>query len=140
MLSKFFHAQYTFPVKGDWSEQVKLDLKDFEIQENFEWIKSKSKDSFCRLVKKQGKEFALNKFNEKKRAHSKLDNLFYPELKLQVCLKGKDITVNQAKILLKFRTRMAKYSNNYGGTNDAKQCELCQTHSDRQEPPMTSEI
>ena len=55
MLSKFFHAQYTFPVRGDWSEQVKEDLKDLDIQENFEWIKSKSKDSFCRLVKKKGR-------------------------------------------------------------------------------------
>ena len=133
MLSKFFHAQYAFPVRGDWSEQVKEDLKDLDIQENFEWIKSKSKDSFCRLVKKKGREFALNQFNEKKISHTKLDNLCYPELKLQSYLERQDITVKQAKILLKFRTRMAKYSNNYGCTNDAKQCELCQTHSDRQE-------
>ena len=134
MLSKFFNAQYRFPVKDDWSEQVKQDLQDFRIPENFEKIQSKSKDSFSRLVKKRGKEFAFKEFIQKKTAHSKLDNLYYHELNIQSYLRCQDITVTQAKILLKFRTRMARYGTNFRGTsNEADLCELCQTHRDAQE-------
>ena len=75
MLSKFFHAQFRFPAKDDWSEQVRLDLKDLNIPENLEWIRSKSKDSFRRLVKKRAKDYALNGFKILKSGHSKLENL-----------------------------------------------------------------
>ena len=55
MLAKFFQAQFKFPVKGDWTEQLRIDLEDFGIQENLDWIKSKSVHSFKRLVKKKAK-------------------------------------------------------------------------------------
>ena len=97
-------------------------------------IQLKSKDSFSRLVKKQGKEFAFKEFIQKKTANSKLDNLYYHELKIQSYLRCQDITVTRAKILLKFRTRMARYGTNFRGTsNEADLCELCQTHRDAQE-------
>ena len=134
MLRKFFDAQYSFPIKDDWSEQVKQDLIDLRIPENFKMIQSKSKDSFGRLVKKRGKEFAFQEFIQKKAAHTKLDNLYYRELSLQSYLRCQNITVTQAKILLKFRTRMARYGNNYRGTSsDTDLCELCQTHRDAQD-------
>ena len=46
MLSTFFSTQWNNPSRGDWSEQIKVDLNDFGIDCNFEEIKSKSKDSF----------------------------------------------------------------------------------------------
>ena len=43
--------QWDEPVKLDWTEQVKIDLQDFNIQPNLEEIKGKSKHSFKRIVK-----------------------------------------------------------------------------------------
>jgi hypothetical protein len=133
MLSKFFHTQLMFPVKDDWSEQARQDLMDFNIQHGFEWIKSTSVYRFRKLVKKRGREYALAEFQKQKKGHSKLDNLKYDELKVQAYLKNRDISVKQAHILLKFRTRMADYANNYQGTNMEQQCRLCQNHPDNQE-------
>ena len=86
-----------------------------------------------RSDQKCGREYALAKFCEQKRKHSKLQLLEYDELKIQGYLKNKDISVTQAQILIKFRTRMADYENNYKGTSTNQRCKLCQNHSDNQE-------
>ena len=133
MLNKFFQTQLAFPVKDDWSEQVRQDLRDFGIREDFQWIKTTSQYTFRKLVKKCGRDYALGEFNEKKRKHTKLENLEYAELKVQGYLHNQNISVTQAKILLKFRTRMANYSNNYKGSNSSQKCKLCQNHEDNQQ-------
>ena len=132
MLSKFFQTQLAFPVKDDWSEQVRLDLSDFGIREDLQWIKTTSQYKFRKLVKKCGREYALGEFKDQKRKHSKLEHLEYDELKVQGYLKNQDVSVTQAQILLKFRTRMANYSNNYKGSNSDQKCTLCQNHGDNQ--------
>ena len=96
MLSKFFKTQLKFPVRDDWTEQVKQDLQDFNIKEDFQWIKSMSKASFSKLVKRCGKEYALTELNKKKSTHSKLCNIEYDDLKLQAYLKCDNISVRQA--------------------------------------------
>ena len=133
MLSKFFKTQMSFPVKDDWTEQVQQDLIDFKISENFDWIKTASVYKFRKMIKKRGREFALLEFNKQKEGHSKLECLEYDELKIQGYLRNKNISVTQAQILAKFRTRMANYANNYGGTNQDLPCRLCSKHLDNQD-------
>ena len=74
MLSKFFTVQWKYSCKDDWTQQVKTDLEDFGILENLEDLKAKPKSSFKKL-------FAFYSYCE--RNLSKLDSLFYTELKLQ---------------------------------------------------------
>ena len=130
MLAKFFQAQFKFPVKDDWTKQVRLDLQDFCIQEDLDWIRSKSVDSFKRLVKKKAKHYALEELLKKKAIHSKLDNLEFDELEIQKYLVSGLVSANQGKTLLKFRSRMAKYDGNYGSSETP--CKLCQNHADHQ--------
>ena len=59
MLYAFFITQWHNPTKGDWTEQVKVDLEDFDIPCSFEYIEKKSKDAFKRIVKIKAKEHAL---------------------------------------------------------------------------------
>ena len=122
MLNKFFKTQLSFPAKYDWMEQVQKDLIDFD------WIKTTSVVKFRKLVKKRGCEYAQSEFNKQRESHSKLQCLEYDEFKLQGYLRNKNISVNQAQILLKFRTRMANYANNYWGTNPDMPCKLCSNH------------
>ena len=42
MLSRLFKAQRHYPVRNDWTSQVKLDLDEFGINLDLEGIKSKS--------------------------------------------------------------------------------------------------
>ena len=49
---QFFLAQWNHPVaRGEWTEQARLNLEEFEISVNLEWIKSKSNFTFKNLVK-----------------------------------------------------------------------------------------
>ena len=84
MLYKFFITQWNYPAKkNEWSEKVKVDLEEFGIECDLSWIKSKSKLSFKRLVKEQARELALEKLNNLKENHSKMNKLFYVDLEIQ---------------------------------------------------------
>ena len=67
-------------VKNDWTTQVRKDLEDFGIPEDLDFIKSKSKDSFKKLVKIKAADYALHELNRMKASHSKMDNIFYTKL------------------------------------------------------------
>ena len=88
--------------------------------------------SFKSLVKRKSREFAFYKFLEKKEEHSKLDNLFYKNLSIQNYLYDEKISYSQALSIFSFRTRMAKFSENYPGKEGVKTCPLCQNHFDLQ--------
>ena len=132
MLSKFFITQWKYPVAGDWVLQAKEDLADLGIQENLHWIKMQSDFSFKNLVKRKTKEFAFYKFLETKERHTKLDNLWYPELALQDYLKLETMTAFEAKTVFSYRTRGALYSDNYRGVGGLSPCHMCLLHLDCQ--------
>ena len=87
MLSKVFVSQWKYPVKDDWTEEARLNLSELDINLSLEEIKRKSADSFKRMVKIKAKEYTLDYLLKLKGKHSKMNNLNYPELKLQNYLK-----------------------------------------------------
>ena len=100
---------------------------DLNFPDSLEFFEQQSKDSFKRKVKQKCKEFAAEKFNLKKNTHSKMANLNYSELKIQGYMQSKEITVENSKILLSWRLRMARFGANYGNRNEL--CPLCKlTH------------
>ena len=48
MLKRFFMAQWKYPSQGDWTEQIMLDLDEFNISREKEEIESYSTYSFKR--------------------------------------------------------------------------------------------
>ena len=130
MLSQFFKAQWNHPTVNDWSEQAKQDMADFGLESDLEFVKSKSKWSFQNMIKLKAKEYALYYLLEKQDRHSKLDSLFYTEIKMQDYLK--ELTTAQAQTVLAYRTRMANYNDNYRGCNGHLPCPLCLLHLDCQ--------
>ena len=83
MLAQFFRTQWNQPCKGDWTETVKDDLDKFGIKEDFEYIMSKSKESFKKIVKIKAKEYALEILTKKQQKHSKMEKIYYSEMKPQ---------------------------------------------------------
>ena len=59
-----------------------LQLEAFDIQVDFDVIRSKSELSFKNMVKKRALEYGLDTLLSKKEKHSKMDDLSYTELKL----------------------------------------------------------
>ena len=133
MVYKILIAQWKYPgSKGEWTEQVKVDLKDLDLPTKLEDLKEISVCSFKATVRRKAKEFAFGNFLNKKATHSKLDYLFYKELCLQNYLKNEEIPVKKAQIIFSYRTRMAKFSENYPGKEGVKICPLCNNHLDLQ--------
>ena len=124
MLFNFFKAQWDFPAR-------KTSVSDYDLPCNFEYFERKSKAAFKKIIDKKSKELASDKFIKFRASHSKMKNLQYDELKLQKYLKLSELTVEEIKHLLLWRTRMTKFGKNYGEGD--KLCVLCQSYPDSQE-------
>ena len=133
MLSKFFYCQLYDKNPNDWSEQVKKDLVDLNLTTNLQEIESMSQFSWKNLVKKKVKVFELEKLVEIKhlKNRSKMKSLTYEKLELQDYLTRLDVF--EAKIVFRFRVRMAQFSDNFRGTTPPAPCPLCAKHLDLQE-------
>ena len=134
MMYKFFKAQWDYPATGDWTAQARRDLAQFYIPEYFEHLEEISEYSFSNLLRKKTRKNALEKFLRIKSTHSKLDNLEYSELKLQGFLESTDLSVEESKMVVKWRLRMAKFGANFG--DEKKLCPLCKGHKDAQEDKL----
>ena len=130
MISKFFWTQWRNPTRGDWTESVKQDLKDFKIE--LEEIIGKSKLGVKTMVKTKAKEFALLELLHKKQKHSKLDRLQYNLLKLQDYYKLPGVNISELRDAFKFRVRMAEFGQNFRGNEEFVGCPLCSSHLDNQ--------
>ena len=130
MLSKFFYAQWQHSSRLDWTEQVKMDLFDFGLPRDLELLESRSTNNFKNLIKKKAREFELRSLVTIKKTQSKMKNLKYDKLKLQEYLQTMDTDL--ATHVLRFRLRMASFSENFKGQGPQKFCPLCGIHPDSQ--------
>ena len=134
-LHKFFMAQWNYPVRNDWTHDVKKDLNDFGIIDDLEVIRTTSKEAFKRLVKMKARDYErielLNKVD--KEELSKMENLQFDKLEMAKYLELNEVTLNEAKAVFQFRSRMADFKENYKGTNTYNICPLCQNHTDTQQ-------
>ena len=83
MLYNFFTTQWQNPSKGDWTELVKDNLEEFGMSSDFDYIRSKSKDTFKKIVTGKSRELALRELLNKKERHTKMAKVAYSELKIQ---------------------------------------------------------
>ena len=132
MLSQFFWTQFNRPVKGDWTETVKENLKELGITEDLRVIRQKTKETFKKHVKQMARKAVLEELLNKKSKHSKLNNLEYTELTTQKYFKSTGISKEQSRLIFKFRTRMALFGQNYRGGLDVVSCPVCGAHPDNQ--------
>lgn len=135
MHTKFFQHQWDHPSKLDWTEQVRKDLLDLGMPVSLEFAKSKSKEVFSNLVKKEIRKFELRRLVNKKK--SKMVNLEYSELTMQNYLELKTMNRRQAIILFKFRVRMTPFKENFKAGEDRTLCPLCSLHVDSQGESFT---
>ena len=133
LLYKFFKAQLREPTTNDWCTQVKLDLEDLGIEEDFDFIKSLSKSQMSKMVKEAYKQKAFDDLIDHQLSYSKGDNLEYGELKIRGYLKNLSINPSEAKFIFMLRTRMLNFKHNFKGShlNDLL-CPCCFQEQDTQ--------
>ena len=76
-------------------------------------------------MKKKTEEIALEELKKAKEKHTKMENLVYDKLELQNYLKNEKIRVKQARIIFRFRTRMARCWGNFRGGRPPQICPVC---------------
>ena len=114
------------PCRGDWTEQVKEDLSDFEIPCSFDYIERKSKETFNKIVKIKAKEYALRLLRRKQDTHSKMENLYYSDIQMQNYLMNEKTTPGQK------RTILERFCENYRDGNTPAIYTLCKLPYDNQ--------
>ena len=129
LLFRFFKAQNRNPSKGDWSEIVKQDIADFSLNLTFDEIKRLKYAKFKTIVKKACKIYTLNRLLLIKSSHKKGENLQYSKLETNQYLLSNKITVSQALLLFKIRSRMLdvkmNFKEKYQNDNMLLQCDIC---------------
>ena len=140
-LYKFFITQWNHPAaRNEWTEKVKLDLEEFGISDDLDLVKGTSEYKFKKMVRKKAREVALENLTEVKSKHSKMDNVFYVDLKMQEYLKDKNIRRSMARALFKFKTRMARFSENFKEGGQTKPCPLCKDALDTQRHSLECKV
>ena len=140
MLSVFFSTQWNNPSKGDWSEQIKSDLSDFNISCDFNWIRSKSKDAFKNIVKVKAKEYAVKILTQKQASHSKMDSLHYSEIRRQNYFMQPGLRTEEKRCIFRWRTRMENFGENFREGRTDVPCPLCTNHLDNQALSVQCEV
>ena len=131
LVKQVFKTQQLSPVKNDWCEAVKLDMKflDIDIMENdiIGMKKSKFKSLIKRKIREAGAEFLI----DLKNSHSKTSNLFIGD-EMKMYLTTHHLTTQEKQLLFSLRTRTFKCKANYRNQFNSLQCDFC-THIDDQE-------
>ena len=131
MLSKFFRNQWFEGGQYDWTTQIKNDLIDLDLPQNLETIRKKSTLCWKNLVRMKSRKYELRKLLDIKKDKSKMNDLNYEKLEMQPYLKA--LEAKMAKIVFKFRVKMANFSGNFKGNGQTATCPLCGSHSDIQD-------
>ena len=120
-----FWAQENNPVKNDWVNQVKEDLKTFELEYlSFNNIKHMKKEQFKGLVKMKCKKVAFTELTKEKETKSKIKHIQYKSLQIQPYLVSNKINLRRKKLIFKIRTRMIATADNFGQSVPCKICHL----------------
>ena len=109
-------------------ERFSLDLNYYErISEN----------KFKELLSEKSKLYAFNKFTLMKEKHSKMRKLDYKVLEMQSYLVSERTNLREKRMLIRWRTFMEKFGENYRGGREYVLCPICKTHRDGEEESFT---
>ena len=121
------------PVKTDWCTQVKIEMDELGIEDNFENLKTLSKYKMSKMVKEAYKSKAFDDLLEKQSTYSKGNELVYGEFKMRGYLSNQNIKSTNKKLIFSLRSRMFNVKQYYKGTNLFDMtCPCCRTELDTQ--------
>ena len=125
LISQFFEAQNSQPLKDDWSAQVFQDLQVLEIHLTLKQIKNSSREQFKKLIDQLIHKAAFKYLLENQKKSSKVLHIRYEELKMQTYLQSKLVNQYSAKFIFNLRSRMLDVAKNYPNKTKSKICPVC---------------
>ena len=121
-IHRFLMLQFKNPTKGDWASSCIQDLKDLGMNLSLNEIKSLSKYTYSKLIKKSIQNKALEYLSEKKR--SKGQEIEYKEIKMADYLSPgyENITINDQRNIFAMRNRMVDIPTNFKKEKSLEKC------------------
>ena len=121
---KVYQMQKSSPVKGDWSELIKEDLKLFELNHLTEdEIGKMKKVEWKKLVKDAMNYQAFKYLTDNIKGMTKAKDLVYDKFEMQKYLESDMLTKREKLLVFSLRAHMIKVGHNYG---NKQICPLCQ--------------
>ena len=104
IVKKVFLEQHKSTITGDWTNDLKKDLKDLEIDMNFEEIQSLSKAKWKELVRKRTKSACFESLVKEKQKLSKGKEIMYSKFEMQSYLRsGNPLLTDTKRKIFKLR-------------------------------------
>ena len=123
LVKKVFNEQLKSPINGDYVKYVNNDLKELEINMNFEDIRSMSKAKWKILVRKQTKKACFKSLMRDKAKLSKGKEILYTNLETQSYFKpGNTLSTTTKRRIFKARSRDMMLKCNFPNAFGDLQC------------------
>ena len=108
LVKRVYEEQKVKQVKGDWTELVKRDIKEFELNMDENAIANISKSEYTHIVKTKIKENVFARRRFKQEEHYKIRKIVYSDLKTQGYLKSHMMNNHEVSLLFSIRSRTTK--------------------------------
>ena len=123
LVKNVFNEQLKSPINGDYVKYVNNDLKELEINMNFEDIRSMSKAKWKILVRKQTKKACFKSLMRDKAKLSKGKEILYTNLETQSYFKpGNTLSTTTKRRIFKARSRDMMLKCNFPNAFGDLQC------------------
>ena len=134
LIYKFFQSQKNHQTSKDWVTTVRKDLKELNMNTNFDEIQLMKKCEFKKMIKQNIEIEAKNDLNAKKLNHSKVRNLQHNNIGMQKYLKHgqTQISVEERQLIFKLRAKVTDVKMNFRGMYEEFQCDICHEENEPQ--------
>ena len=141
LVYRFFETQLNNRTKNDWVTRVLRDLKELQLNVNFDEIKGMKKASFDNLVKQSIVDKSLKELNKTKESHSKVMDLNHEYLKMKRYFLQSDLKASKEEIQLvfKLRSRVTDLKTNLKGMYESFECTACGNEEESQKHVLECE-
>ena len=135
MMFRVLEKQCENRTSRDWVTTVISDLDVLGLDYTFAEIQEMNKTKWKSIVKLKVAENSFKILEDKKKKHSKVENINHEKLKMQpYFLPNKDgISAEDIKWIFRIRCREVKVKMNLQGLYDSFECEMCMKEDETQE-------
>ena len=122
LVKQFFDLQINQPRKGDWASQIQSDLKQLNITESLEELKSMTHSKFKGRIKSQILIKSLEYLLEKRKRKGK--EIIYQKLEMAEYLQpiNSQLNIENKRKMFAIRNRMVNIKSNFKQKNEIQMC------------------
>ena len=134
LIKKFLMKQKESKKSKDWINQVLSDIKELNLEVDFEDIRKMQKSRLKIMLNEAIKMKAFVDLAQKKEMHSKVMEIKHERLEMQKYLKSTNfkIKIEEKQEIFKMRSRVSDVKMNFKGRYENLECDICKNENETQ--------